>query len=178
MKILKNPVVAGVLAAVLIIGALLLNTRIKFGKQCREVSEKLYESGSIAAQLDELCVDASAIAAIAEQHSLDISRMNQAVDALRQALSQHSTHAADLFADYTAVRTELNTLTAKLMGLGIGTEDSQAVVTLQVKIQEIQDRISASDYNPAARAFLQQYDRFPTGLLAKLAGVSMPEEFA
>ena len=28
------------------------------------------------------------------------------------------------------------------------------------------------------RDFLRRYDRFPTNILAKLAGVAMPEEFA
>ena len=57
-------------------------------------------------------------------------------------------------------------------------QDSAEVTRCADSIAEAQNLITMSDYNSVVRSFLHRYDRFPTNLLAKLAGVDMPETFS
>ena len=178
MKVLKNPVVALLLTFVIVLTSTLVNTNLKFGRLCRDVTDDFYGEDGIAAQLSFLRVDAVALAAVAETNGIDASSLQNSADDLQRTLSFSSMSIGWLFQSYDALRKELTVTEQSLLGKSLSDSDAQTVQTLLDRIHREQDKISASDYNEDVRTFLRRYDRFPTHILAKLAGVEMPELFA
>jgi hypothetical protein len=177
MKLFRNPVFATILTIVLVIGSTLLNTRVKFGKLCREASDDFFADQGIAEGLESICVDASAVASLAEEKGLDASSLRGALERLREDLKD-ARPAAELHQDYMDLRSELSSINAKFMVNGLSEKDSQAVRHLLDSIDAANDKLPDAAYNASVQAFLEKYDRFPTRFLAKLAGVKMPEVFA
>ena len=57
MKFFKNPVVAVVLALVIILGSTLVNVHVKYGALCRGVTDDFYEENGIAGEFFNTLLD-------------------------------------------------------------------------------------------------------------------------
>lgn len=178
MKFFKNPVVAFLLCLVIVLGSTLLNTHIKFGRLCQEVTDEFYGEDGIAAQLSSLRVDAVALAAVAKVNDVDASALENAATVLQGAMSQTHMGVSWVYLAYDKLRTELTLTEQNLLSKSLSDSDAQTVQTLLTRIHNEQEKISASDYNEQVRSFLRKYDRFPTHALARLAEVKLPEVFA
>ena len=178
MKLFKNPVVAVLLALVLILGSTLLNVHWKFGGLCREVTDGLYAEDGIAAQLETIRVDAAAIASVAERNGIDAKALRNAADDLQSVLSRGSSGAGYLFRCYDKLRVELISMEQKLLAVALNETDANTISGCLERIRSAYSAISSASYNDTVRSFLSRYDHFPTHFLARLAGVDMPEVFA
>ncbi len=172
MKFFKKPVVAVLLCLIVVIAAPLLNTRIKLGRQCEKLNERFYSSG-IADKLEALHVEADALAALAEANGLNADALRGASADLQDALSQRSSNAGQLHRYYDALRSQISATAAQLSEKKVAGAD-----TVLLRIQNLQDDIASSSYNAEVRSFRTRYKSRFTHLMASLAGVHMPEEFA
>ena len=185
MKLFKNPVFAVFLAIVVVIGSTLLNTGIKFGGKCRDLSDQFYDGArshgtqelSIGSALETLCTAADHLAALARSYELDSTALSDASAQLKSQLAS-ARGVSELYSSYSALSPELNAMIVQLSHCELTEADADIVNSCSTAVQDAQDLISSSSYNENVRVFLRRYDRFPTSVLAKLAGVELPEAFA
>ena len=184
MKLFKNPVFAVALAIVVVIASTLINTNVKFGRKCRTVTDAFYGSSitrgtpelAIADALELICTDAESLAVVADSCGTDAKAVRENVNSLR-----HSLQFQNMFlirSSYADLRSSLTTMIGQLAQADLDANNAETVSRCSSSISEAQDAIAASGYNDTVRAFLRRYDHFPTNLLARLAGVRMPETFA
>ncbi len=178
MKFFRNPVTAIILAFLIVAGSTLINVHWKFGAMCREIQDSFYETDRIGNQLEAIRQDAVLLSSVAKQNGIDAEDLRSAADDLQSALSRESTGAGLLFWYYDTLRTELISTEQRLLSATLPEADAETVRDCMDRISAASDRISGDPYNQTVRAFLSKYDRFPTGPLAILADVDMPEVFA
>jgi hypothetical protein len=173
MKLLKKPAVALVVCLILVIGATLLNTRVRLGRQCSSLANSFYAVDGIADKLEAMHVQADALAALAEANGVNADALRNASADLQGLLSQRSVNAGQLYRYYDALRSQMSATAAQLSEKNVSGVD-----TIQKRAQILQDDISMDSYNTDVRSFRQRNGSFLTRFLASLAGVSIPEEFA
>ncbi|MBR5094074.1 MAG: hypothetical protein IK095_03180 [Oscillospiraceae bacterium] len=176
MKLFKNPVVAWIVCLALIFGSTLLNTRIRFGRLCRDAEADFNGLGGIVSQLQTIRSDADILALVAEDNGLETDALRDASDALQRALAREQ-GAKSVFSAYDVLHTEIARTQQKLMGVSLSSSDAQTVSSCMASLDDAQRAIAASGYNETVREFQRRYDRFPTKYLAEFAGVRMPEVF-
>ena len=103
MKFFKNRGVALVLCLLIVLGSTLLNTHMKFGGMCRELTDAFYGEGGIAPDLEIIQDEAKVLAAIGQANGLDVSALRTATDNMQGMLSQRSVGAAELYRYYDAL---------------------------------------------------------------------------
>ena len=178
MKFFKNRAVALILCVLIVVGATLLNTHVKFGALCRNMTNTFFDDGEIYQQLRALQAEAVRLAAVAEKNGLDTADLSAAAEDLQRCMIRGDVGAKRFYASYNALCQELSAMEQSLLSTALSEEDAEAVSLCLTQIHTAQAKIAASPYNDNVREFLQKYDRFPTSILADLAEVSMPEEFA
>ncbi len=178
MKFFKNPVVAVLLALLIVLASTLVNVHVKYGKLCRSVTDEFYAEAGIADQLSSIRMDAAVLAKVAERNGIDAKELTNAANHLQDLLSQTGVSAGRVFRCYDELRVELVSAEQKLLGVALSDTDAITVSDCISRIQNAASAISASPYNETVRSFLAKYDRFPTHMLARLANVSIPEVFA
>ncbi len=182
-KFLSNPTVAMVLAVLVVVGTMLISTRVDFGKKCAQTSEKFYTRYDgevpIADRLREFCAAAEKMVLLGQHYGLDDAddTYEKAEEVLSQ-LRRQSTEAEDLFEDYSELLSDTFELESALVRRDLSEEDLAAYSAAQHDAAEAKAAIDASSYNPEVRSFLSRYRHFPTTVLAALTGVRMPQLFA
>ena len=178
MKFFKKRSVALILCVLVVIGSTLWNTNRKLGGDCRDLGESFYARDGIASLLETLHVEADSLAAVAEANGIDANALRIASGNLQGMLSQRSTRIGSLFSYYDKLRGELRSTEQKLLSTQLSEKDAEAVSSSLELIHNAQAAIGSSGYNAQVRAFLSDNNSLVTRVLAKLAGVSLPEEFA
>ncbi len=183
MKLFRNPVFAVCLAVVVVIASTLINTNVKFGRKCRAVTDQFYGAStrgaaevSIADALESICTEAESLSVVADSVGADAKDVRNAVSSLRSSIRNGFFYG--IRSSYDALRSGLTTLLGQLAQAKLDEQNAQTVSVCSAAIADAQSAIAASGYNDTVRAFLRRYDHFPTNVLARLAGVSMPEAFA
>ena len=178
MKFFKKRPVAILLCILMVLCATLLNTRIKFGRQCRAEGQRFYDEGGIPSQLSALFDEAGTLATLAESKGQNASDLRDAAALLQQMLDRGDLGAGQLYPYYSDLSLALKDVETELLTAERSEEEAATLSACLERIHRLQAAIAASPYNDNVRTFCRQNDRFPTGILAKLAGVSLPEEFA
>ena len=177
MKFFKKRSVIVILCWALIIVSTLLNVRIRFGGKCREVTDQFYSEAEIARQLEQICFDAMTLSSVAEEYGVDASALRTEADSMLNALGQ-SYGASYVHRIYEDLYSELTAVEQKLLGVALSESHAASVSACLERIHSAQYSISSSGYNETVRSFRRRYDRFPTSILARLAGIKIPEVFA
>ena len=178
MKFFRNRVVAILLCLIVVAGATLLNTRWKFGGLCREMTNSFYADEEIGRQLETLQAESLVLAALAESNGIDASALTAAASELESCLHDTSGSVSRVYEAYVRLNTALSGAEQKLLGKALSESDAEVASLTLARIHTAQTRIASSSYNDQVQDFRKRYDRFPTRLLANLAGVEMPEVFA
>lgn len=178
MKFFKKRSVALVICALVIIASTLINTRWKLGKQCRQLDEDFYQQSGIAGQLEKLDAEADTLAALAEANGIDAVSLRSASGKLQSMLSQRSVTAPRLYRYYETLRTELLAVEQRLLAAKLSDADAAALSKCLETIHSVQSAIGSDAYNEQVRAFRTKYNSVFTRVLASLAGVTLPLEFA
>jgi len=184
MKLFKNPVFAVALAFVVVIASTLINTNVKFGRKCRDITDQFYGSTvsrsapevSIAEALENICTDAESLSVVADSCGVDAEEVRNDVSDLRRSIQQEFFFG--IRSSYADLRSSLTTLLGQLAQADLEAKSAETVSQCSASISDAQSAIAASGYNDTVRAFLRRYDHFPTNVLATLAGVDYPETFA
>lgn len=186
MKLFKKPAFALFLTVIVVIASTLINTNIKFGRKCSEVSDLFYEGVTangytqtpIAAHLENIIGYADGLCTIARNYSMETGEVEDCNDYLKWSLQYSDTDASYIHSNYTELCSALNTLIDQLERAELSERDASGVDQYKTSISGAQSAIGESGYNDAVRSFLRRYDHFPTDMLAAMAGVEMPETFA
>ncbi len=184
MKLFKNPVFAVLLTMVVVLSSIIINTNVKFGRKCREVTDQFYGSSivrgtpeiAIADALELICTDAESLAVVADSCGVDADEVRDDVSDLRRSIQQEFFYG--IRSSYADLRSSLTTLLGQLAQADLDAKSAETVSQCSASISDAQSAIAASGYNDTVRAFLRRYDHFPTNVLATLAGVDYPEAFA
>ena len=74
-KFLSNPTVAMILAVLVVIGTMLISTKVDFGKKCAQTSGKFYARADaespIADRLRDFCTAAEKIVLLGQRYGID-----------------------------------------------------------------------------------------------------------
>ena len=178
-KIIYNPIFAIVLTVVLMIVSVLLNTRVKLGRQCETLCNQFYGDGMIADSLESLCSASEQLVILGERYQLDeADDAMSSIQSIRAMLQQHSFEAEDIYDRYYELLKSTFSLEGILARSALSEEDAGTFVSAQHSAAEAKAAIDNSSYNEVVRAFLNRNHRFPTPQLASVSGVNMPELFA
>ena len=192
-KILNSPVVALVITFVLVFASLALNTRIRLGGQCDEITAGLYSgkgvSPCIADGLRSLCTASEKMLTLAGQLGIDVDSLDSdgeyadedpadLINDIRNALRYEDGSARYLYYLYEALLSKDYAMETALARASLSEADSAAFLDAKEEADQARAVIQNADYNNTVRAFLKKYDRFPTSQIASFSGVSMPKLFA
>ncbi|MBR4474636.1 MAG: hypothetical protein IKS55_13485 [Oscillospiraceae bacterium] len=182
-KVLSNPTVAMILAVVVVLGTMLLSTKIEFGKKCDQTAEGFYTRTDgevpIADRLREFCGAAETMVLLGQRY--EVSGTDEAYEKAETVLNllrQKSTDTEALFSVYSELLSDTFAIESALTRLELSEEDRIVYSSAQHEAAEAKAAMDASSYNVEVRAFLNRYRHFPTTLLAALTGVKMPQLFA
>ena len=181
MKFFRNRWVALFLAAAVVAGAALLNTRIMLDRECRQLEASFFQS-----ETDVLTPDyyinsrigtAAALAAIGDLYP-DLAEETQALRDARRALV-YAADAKDLSAMYDAngdLTAAGDAFCRAARQLELDPGDEEAVDDYDDSLQGAQRQLDRSSYNQEVQTLLRTvYYRFPGSFLARITGVQPPE---
>ena len=178
-KLFSNPSFALVLTLVLMIASVLLNTRVKLGKQCETLCERFYGDSTISASLVSLCDASEQLARLGERYQVDEADDTlETTRSVRELLQERSYDAEEIYDHYYDLLKSVFSLEGTLARTALSEEDAGAFVSAQHTAAEAKAMIDNSSYSELVRIFLNRNRRFPTPQLASLSGVHMPELFA
>ena len=186
MSFFKNKFVAIVIAVFVVIASTLLSTNIRFGKECRAVTDGFYEGveyngyqqKSMATHLKNICAYVDGLVTIARNYDLDTAEAEAASDSVKSLLSGETKHISYVSAAYSELIKASNALQAQLARTELEERDASGVAEYSASITGAQSAMENAGYNESVREFRRKNDHFPTRLFASLAGVSWPENFA
>ena len=178
-KLISNPSFAVTLTFVLMIASVLLNTRVKLGKQCETLCGRFYGDSTISASLLSLCDASEQLARLGERYQVDEADDTlETTRSVRELLQERSYDAEEIYDHYYDLLKSVFSLEGTLARTALSEEDAGAFVSAQHTAAEAKAMIDNSSYNELVRIFLNRNRRFPTPQLASLSGVYMPELFA
>lgn len=184
MKLFTNRVFAVFLAIAVVVASTIINTDVKFGRECSKATGQFYADtsrsaapGSISEELVSILSDAESLSTLASRYGADTKALDEANAQLRGRLTG-KLGASYVYVSYNKLCAALTSLMGQLANSALSEQDSAEVTRCADSIAEAQNLITMSNYNSVVRTFLHRYDRFPTNLLARLAGVDMPETFS
>ncbi|MBO5544622.1 MAG: hypothetical protein J5949_08315 [Oscillospiraceae bacterium] len=192
-KILSSPVVALIITFVLVFASLALNTRIRLGGQCDEITAGLYSgkggSPCIADGLRSLCTASEKMLTLAGQLGIDVDSLDSdgeyadedpadLINDIRNALRYEDGSARYLYYLYEALLSKDYAMETALARAALSEADAAAFLEAREEASQARAVVDNDSYNNTVRAFLKKYDRFPTSQIASFSGVSMPKLFA
>ena len=179
-KILSDPTVALVLTVILCMISVLLNTKIRLGKESDRVYDYFYSSpDAVAYDLRELCNASEQLMLLGVKADIDnAENASVYIDMIRNALRAESRNLKELYDNYNSLLKETFRLESTLARTELSDVDSDACSEAQHNAAAAKAAIDASGYNNMAKAFQHHYKRFPTTLFAAISGVSIPQIFA
>ncbi len=184
-KFLSNPVVAMLIAIVVVIASVLINTKVRFGPICENVSE-IFDLGigseaAIASELKTLCNAAEKLTILARQNAVagdEADELEDCIEMMRLQLNSENRPMHALYSNYELMLRDCFALESALARLPLSEADAESLSTAQHEAAAAKAAIDESSYNDRVRSFQKRYNHFPTVQLAGLAGISMPELFA
>ena len=178
-KFFSNPVVAMILAVVVVIGSVVVNTRVKLGRECEAVSGRFYGASSIADDLLTLCGASEKLVLLGTRCGVtDAEDAMEPIGQIRELVRERSYEAGAIFEQYDQLLKDTFALESQLARMDLGAEDAEAYSGAQHSAAEAKAGIDGSAYNDSVRSFLKHNGSFPTPQIAAFSGVSLPEYFA
>ena len=116
-KFLSNPTVAMILAVLVVIGTMLISTKVDFGKKCAQTSGKFYARADaespIADRLRDFCTAAEKMVLLGQRYGIDdTDDAYEKAEKVLSQLRQQSTEAEELFEDYSELLSDTFALEA------------------------------------------------------------------
>ena len=185
MKAMKNPVVAVLLAIIMVAAATLLSAGTKLEKKSQAVTDGFYNGvrydgykhSSAYSQLTNLCGAADGMTAIASNYGIDCNEVSQASKALKDSLSTMHNHIAAIYKCYSALDAALTALDSDIDSAPLSTRDAEGVAAYRETLSNAKRVIAESGYNESVRNYTNSLG-FPAAFFASICGVDAPEYFA
>ena len=182
-RILSRPSAALLIAVIVVIATILLQTRFRFGRICESVNDQFYHGArgetSIASELSILADSAEVLSGLAHLYGLEESKdIVNVISSLREQLLLESNDTSVIHDLYKTLLSDTFTLESLLSRQELRETDAETFSTAQHNAAMAKAAIDASSYHETVRTFLKRYDRFPTSGLASLVGLKMPQVFS
>ena len=182
MKLLKKPVVAILLVALLVVGSTLLSADLKLSRACTRVTDGFYDGikrqPSAAQAIRALCADAEQMVIIGDNYGIDTAPLSADTAALRQAVGFDNPDIAAVYAAFAPVYTKLKVLENDLQHTDLSERHKEQMAEFAEDIAQCRAQIDASGYNESVSSFLRKNRHFPTPQFAALFGIDYPAYFA
>lgn len=183
MKFLKTPVVAVLLSLAIVISSTLISTNIKLGRRCDKVSDGFYEGvvydgyehKSIASHIKNICGAASGLVAVANNYGVDAAPLSSAVDMMKSGLSNGS--VSENYVLYYNLLSAFDDVERQLSAASLSERDAGGAEQYALTVKGACKAIDESGYNESVREFYRKQLSFPADILARLAGVDVPQLF-
>lgn len=185
MKFFKNPIVALILALILVVVSSVLSIRIKYGNECTDVTDAFYDGvyvngeyeASIAEQLQNICAYAEEIALIADSNNVDADIISSEVFYLKSEINYSSEAISYIHSLYLDVLSAVKKTQLELNAGELSPGDQNKLDELLAQIADAQALIKASSYNETVRLFIRKNSGALTSFMMDFAGVYRPDYF-
>ena len=182
MKFFKNPVVAVLLTALLVVGSTLISADAKLSRACTRVIDGFYDGvkrqPAAAQAIRALCDDAEQMVIIGDNYGIDTSPLAADTAALRQTVGFDNPDIAAVYAAFAPFYTKLKVLENDLVHTDLSERHKEQMAEYSADIAQCRAQIDSSGYNESVSSFLRKNDRFPTRQFANLFNISYPAYFA
>ena len=185
MKYLKNPVIAVLLSAIIILSSSFLSARLKLTKASDKVTVGFYQGlkyggykqKSISSQLENICGAVSGLTTIAKNYGVDCKEVTALNKELSNRLFSEYGSVSSIYSGYTALREALSPMLDALSGMKLSSRDEKGAKDYMVTIMEAEKVIGESGYNESVREFSRDMSRFPADFFLSATRTKLPELF-
>lgn len=186
MNFFKNRFVAVVLCIILVFAATGVSVKVKLQSKCDEVINEFYtgvnydgeDHAAIYDQLRDLSSVADGMCIIAGNYGIDTEDVKDYNEWLELALAYSEKDISYIYNEYYGLWTSLKAMEDTLNHTDLSERHTTQMESYSARLDAIDENIYSAGYNEEVRAFLLEYDRFPTSSLAYQFNVQMPEYFA
>lgn len=186
MNILKKPIVAILLSAVIVSLSSVISIDSKLTNQSDEVINGFYYGARKNGQLqqalynslNELCDLSAEIGITAENYGISTKDFFLSLDELQNELDEHSDDIDTIYDKYETFYNALFTVVVKLSDTELSQRHLEFMSTASAQINTIKHNIENSGYNESVASFYKKYDRFPANFFADVFDIDYPEYFA
>jgi len=186
MKLLKNPVIAIILAAVIIIASTLISIDVKLDNKCQEIVDGFYTGieyegeyyPSAAGAIKELIAVSDALIPIANNYGIKTAALNEHCEELKLSMNYSGYYVSYIYYEFTEFYAELKSVEEQLHTNGLSTRHQEMMLDYSRTITSAAAAIENSHYNDTVWEFRQKFDRFPVSIWIDLLWVELPEYFA
>lgn len=181
MNFFKNPLVAVLLAVIVVAGSTLVNTDVKLGEACQAAEDAFYTNDgsakSIYSRLDARLDAANGLWTIIQNYN-----NSEAIDlsAARGTLlsARENRDISDMFAANKALQSAFDSALASLGKYSLDSGEKEAVESYATTFAGAQKMIDESKYNENVLEFQRGVlDKFPASVLKGIVGIDEPELF-
>lgn len=185
MKFLRNPVIATILAAALVVGSTALSVSVKLERACEKAESAFFTvKGSRAPgyYVDQCISDAAALVTVAGHY--DSAELGAAARQMKEARSRlveayDDEDISDIYEAMQQLYEALDTYASALSAVEL-TKDDEATCTDMINALDGAYRaVEKSDYNANTQKFIRKTcSGFPAGLFVSVLDIDLPELYA
>ncbi len=184
MKLLKKPVFAILLAAIIVFSSTFLTARSKLQKACAEITDGFYQGvvyngykrKSISGQLKNYSGAVSGLISIADNYDIDTSEVSNLNDELLSTLSEANGDISSMYRYYSALDTAVSSLERELSDTELSKRDSDGVTQYIATVDGVNSVIDESGYNESVYKYINGLGALEKAFIS-FTGVKLPEVF-
>lgn len=186
MSFFKKPVVAVLLAAIIVLSSSYLTAASKLSKASDKVTDGFYRGveydgykhKSIYSQLDNICGAVSGLITIAKSHGIDTAELSRLNGELSSSISAKHDNISSIHTRYTALYDSLNSLLGSLSDTELSSREQKGLEEYSSTIKGAVKVIDEAGYNESVHEFFSDMSWIPANFFISITGIHMPETFA
>lgn len=185
MKYLKNPVIAVLLSAIIVLSSTFISAGAKLSKASDKVTEGFYQGvsyegykhKSISGQLENICGAVSGLMTIARNQGIDTAELSGLNSALSDSVSGKKDGVSAIHERYASLMDALYPMLNELSASPLTERDENGSKEYMVTIMGAEKVIDESGYNETVQEFLKDMSGFPMNFFISVTGTRLPETF-
>lgn len=166
MKVLKKPVVAVILAILIIVSSSLVSSGIKLDRECRNVTEGFYQGvkydgykhPAIYTQLKNICGAVSGLVTVADNYGVDTSEVSALKDELSAGISEAHSGISSIYKKYSALDEALTRLIWELDEVTLSERDEDGLDLYVSTVDSANSTIATTGYNESVQSYINGCD--------------------
>ena len=185
MKALKNPIVAILLAVILVVSSTFLSASSNLSKDAQKVTDGFYNGvtydgykhTSIYSQLNNIIGAIDGMCSVAANNGVNTTALSMAVDELKSSLSTMHNNIGSVYLCYRAVCDQLTPFMNEMNSVSLSERESEGIQAYKDTVDNAQRVIEESGYNESVRNYRTSLGT-TASFFASVCGVTGPEYFA
>lgn len=184
MKLLKNPVIAVLLAVIIVLSSTFLSARIKLEKASDKITDGFYQGvvyngykrKSISSQLKNYSGAVSGLVSIANNYGIATEEASALNGELLSSLSEAQSDISSIYRYYSSLDTAVSALERELSDAELNERDAEGVKQYTGTIDGANSVIAESGYNESVYKYTSGRGALEK-FFATLTGTQLPEVF-